>query len=135
MRRDCTEEAERLFRRVAARHGLRWEAAAEPPIELLWSFPAQPGLSLPITLGLQNMDELNFGVADFWSYFFPFEDVAETFEAMLDAWIAGEARILVTGRRGRILQVRGGGQWETVYRAGRLLPFRGEAQAIIRNRG
>ncbi|MDP2046859.1 MAG: Sua5/YciO/YrdC/YwlC family protein [Deltaproteobacteria bacterium] len=41
-------------------------------------------MSLPLTLGLQNSDELNFGVADFWSYFFPFDDVAREFGDHLD---------------------------------------------------
>ena len=133
MRQARSEDAEQLFRRFAERHGLRYEAQPDPPIELLWTFPAQPKLSRAVTLGLQNMDELNFGVGDFWSYFFPFADVAAEFEAVLDAWVAGEAPIIVAGRRGRILEVLRGDRLESVYRAGRLLPFPGKPRAIIRN--
>ena len=66
--RDYTQEAEALFARVAERHSLRFEIDASAPVEVLWRFPKQEQLSLPITLALQNNDELNFGVAKFWSY-------------------------------------------------------------------
>ena len=122
---DYTTQAEALFGRFAERHGLAYETITGAPIEVCWAFPEQSKLSLPLTLGLQNGDELNFGVADFWSYFFPFEDVVEEFERAIDAWVVGEARIAVTRFRGRLLQVRKGTQWKTVYCAnGCLFPFR-----------
>ena len=62
------------------RPGLTHQVDTEALVELMWHIPAQKGLSLPLTLGLQNWDELNLGVEDFWSYFFPFENVAEKFE-------------------------------------------------------
>lgn len=77
----------------------------------------QPGLSTPITLGLQNLDELNFGVGEFWSYFFPFGEVAAEFEHILDAWVAGSARVAVTGRHSGRLQLLEGSKWKTVYSA------------------
>lgn len=89
-RADHTAEAEALFRRFAERHGLAYEAETGVPTEVCWTFPEQPKLSMPLTLGLQNCDELNFGVSDFWSYFFPFEDVAEEFERAIDAWVMRE---------------------------------------------
>jgi hypothetical protein len=122
--RDYTREAEALFQRFAERHGLTY-VVETAPIEVCWTFPEQPKLSLPVTLGLQNSDELNFGVSDFWSYFFPFEDVAEEFERAINAWVVGDARIAVTGFRSRLLQVRAGNGWRTVYGAnGCLFPFR-----------
>jgi len=72
---------------------------------------------MPLTLGLQNGDELNFGVSDFWSYFSPFDEVSDWFDEVIDAWMAGGARIAVTGRRSRLLQTREDGSWETVYKA------------------
>jgi len=133
-RRDYTTEAEAMFKSFAERHGLGYVADAAAPVELLWTFPEQPKLSMPITLGLQNSDELNFGASDFWSYFFPFDDVADRFEVIIDAWVAGEARIAVTGRRSRFLQVRKGEQWETVYGAGGcLFPFRRAPRSFIAN--
>ena len=88
-RRDYTAEAEALFGRFAERHGLSYDVETGVPMEVCWTFPVQPKLSMPLTLGLQNCDELNFGVSDFWSYFFPFQNVADEFERILDAWVAG----------------------------------------------
>lgn len=133
-RKDYTAEAEALFFLFAERHGLKYEVVQGAPIEVCWSFPKQSKLSLPIVLGLQNGDELNFGVADFWSYFFPFEAVAETFERILDAWIAGDARIANTGFRSRLLQIRDGHRWTTVYGAGGcLFPFRWKPFGFVFN--
>jgi hypothetical protein len=117
-----TERAVELFDRFARRHGFRYEADTRAPVEVMWTLPAQAGLSLPIILGLQNEDELNFGVGDFWSYFFPFNDVVQRFEKYLDMWVSGDARIAITGRKGRVMQVRDGTRWKSVYGAGRL-PF------------
>jgi hypothetical protein len=69
-------QAEALFARFANRQGLTYDVETGVPMEVCWTFPRQPKLSMPLTLGLQNGDELNFGVSDFWSYFFPFEAVA-----------------------------------------------------------
>lgn len=132
--RDFTMEAEALFQRFAERHGLQHTVRPDVPIEVFWEFPEQPKLSLPLSLGLQNGDELNFGVSDFWSYFFPFPTVAEHFESILDAWVEGRARVGKTGRRSRILQVRKDDVWETVYGAGGCIwPFRGKPRAFVTN--
>jgi len=132
---DYTREAEALFTRFAGRHGLAYQVDTGAPMEVCWTFPEQEKLFLPVTLGLQNGDELNFGVCDFWSYFFPFERVADQFERMLDAWVVGDARIAITGRRSRLLQVRHGGGWKSVYGAnGCLFPFRWWPRSFIDNR-
>jgi hypothetical protein len=123
--KDYTIEAETLFGRFARNHGFTYEVEADVPMEVCWTFPTQDGLHLPITLGLQNSDELNFGVSDFWSYFFPFEDAADEFEHIINAWVLGNARVAVTGARSRLLQVKNGNKWKTVYGAnGCLFPFR-----------
>jgi len=122
-RKDYTSEAETLFKRFADRHGLTW-IVEDAPMEVCWSFPAQPKLSLPLTLGLQNCDELTLGVSDFWSYFFPYEQVEGEFERILDAWVAGDARVAIAGRWSRLLQVREADRWRTVYGAnGCLFPI------------
>ena len=132
--RDYTTEAEAIFARFAARHGLKHEVETGVPMEVCWIFPEQSKLSMPITLGLQNCDELNFGVSDFWSYFFPFEYVAEKFERILEAWVVGDARIAITGFRSRLLQVRDGNRWRTVYGAsGCLFPFRWTPFGFVTN--
>ena len=113
--RDCTEEATALFSSFVERHGFAYEVDTDAPVEVLWHIPAQERLSLPLTLGLQNWDELNFGVEDFWSYFFPFDAVASEFEKILDQWVTGDARVAVVGRRARTLQIRDGEGWKSVY--------------------
>jgi len=132
-RRDYTPEAEVLFARFASKHGLIYEVETGMPM-VCWTFPAQPKLSMPLTLGLQNNDELNFGVWDFWSYFFPFEKIEQEFERILDAWVAGDGRVLVLRGRARLLQVRERENWKTVYRAdGVLFLSRRFPRAIVHN--
>ena len=55
-RTDYTTQAEALFGFFAERHGLAYEITPDAPVEVLWTFPEQPKLSMPITLGLQNSD-------------------------------------------------------------------------------
>jgi hypothetical protein len=134
MNRDFTIEATALFVRFAERHGLSYEIDNDAPVEVLWTFPAQSNLAHPIVLGLQNGDELNFGVVDFWSYFFPFEKVAEQFERIINAWIVGDARVAITGRRARLLQLWEAEKWRTVYGANRLLPLLRSPSQTVENR-
>ncbi len=131
-RDDYTHEAEALFQRFADRHSLTYMIEVAP-MEVCWTFPEQRKLSLSVTLGLQNLDELNFGVSDFWSYFFRFERVADQFERILDAWVGGDARVAVIGPIGRILQVRDGRRWKSVYHANRFLPIWRPALRTVRN--
>lgn len=130
---DFSEEAAALFARFAERHRLDYSVAADAPIEVLWEFPEQQGLSLPVTLGLQNGDELNFGVADFWSYFFPFEKSATTFERALDAWVVGDARIAQVAFGGRALQLLDSDRWRTIYQANCFLPVPRNPKRTITN--
>lgn len=130
---DYSEEATALFARFAERHRLIYTVEPDAPIEVLWEFPKQHGLTIPITLGLQNGDELNFGVAGFWSNFFPFEKSAPTFERALEAWVAGDARIVRVALGGRALQLFEGGRWKTIYRANCLLPIPRDPKRTITN--
>jgi len=131
---DYTEQATALFARFAERHGLQYEVEDDAPVEVLLNFAAQDGLTLPIVLALQNGDELNFGVSDFWSYFFPFERAAAEFERALDAWINGQARIAVTGPWGRVLQIWEDGRWRSIYHANRMFPVWRTPKRTIENR-
>ena len=114
------EQATALFRRFALKHGLKYEVVPDAPIEVFWEFPAQDALSRAITLGLQD-DALTFGVEGFWS-FFPFESAACLYERVLDAWVEGNARIVLVRLGGRALQLSETGGWRTVYRANCILP-------------
>jgi hypothetical protein len=129
--RDYTPDAEALFARFAQRHGLSYEVDPNTPVEVLWTFPSQQRLAHPVTLAFQD-NELNFGVGTFWSYYFPFEDVAEDFEAVIDAWVMGVARVVPVSPWTEALQVRRGDGWTTVYRASQLFP-RLRRQAMLAN--
>jgi hypothetical protein len=97
-------------------------------------FPAQPGLRQKVILGLQNGDELNFGVDQFWSAMFPYPEKFMEFNRILDAWMEGDARILIyRWCRGMELQLRSDERWQTVYRANGY-PFRGRVIRIVHNR-
>lgn len=131
---DYSEEATALFTRFAERHQFVHSVEPDAPIEVMWGFPEQQGLSFLIILGLQNGDELNFGVADFWSNFFPFEKSATTFERALDAWVVGDARIVRVPLGGRALQLLDSGGWKTIYRANCFLPVPRNPKRTITNR-
>jgi len=118
-RADYSADAIALFTRFSQRHGLAY-VPSDVPVEVMWEFPVQKKLVWPITLGLQNADELNFGVPGFWSYFFPFPSIAAKFESYIDAWVLGEARIVRHPGRFRItsstdLEMLTDGKWTKVY--------------------
>jgi hypothetical protein len=130
---DYSEEATVLFARFAEKHRLVYSVEPDAPIEVMWEFPEQRALSFPITLGLQNGDELNFGVAGFWSSFFPFEKSAKIFERAVNAWVVGNARIVRVPLGGRALQLLEIGRWKTIYRANCLLPVPRAPKRTITN--
>jgi len=132
---DFTAEAIDLFTRFAERHRLRYEVDTSAPVEVMWHFPVQEQLDHPISLCLQNGDELNLGILDFWSYFFPFGNVAAEFEGIIDAWVDGRARIAkFPKQRGQALQRLTEGEWITVYQANRIRKFRGMPVETLQNR-
>jgi hypothetical protein len=136
--RDYTEEATALFARFARKHELRYEVT-HAPVEVMWEFPVQPKLSLRIVLALQNNDELNFGVGNFWSYFFPFEKKQIEFEKIIDKWVEGAARIVPKSgifTQALELQLLEDGGWKSVYSANsiRWRRFPGTAVSNVLNK-
>ncbi len=119
--KEYTAEAEALFRDFARRHSLTIEKAAPDNIELLMRVPRQRGLSFELTLGLQNGDQLNIGVGEFWSHFFPFEKVRPLVSSVLDGLVTGDCRLVTHTRRGRVikrvLEQRAHGTWRAIYTA------------------
>jgi hypothetical protein len=117
-----------LFTRFSQRHGLTYNIKEEPVldktgVDVWWEFPVQKQLEWPVTLMLQNLDELNFGVPGFWSYFFPFPSVVGKFETYIDAWVVGKARIVRRPGRWEFtsssdLEVLSGQEWTRVYSGG-----------------
>lgn len=139
--KDCTAEAENLFREFAARHALAIEKIDEPDVDLLMRVPRQPGLAFELTLALQNADEVNIGFEDFWSYFFPFEEKRALVESMLDGIATGHCRLAIHRQFGRIvkrvLERRTDVSWQPVYAAVTRLqiPWIGTAVSDIDNCG
>lgn len=128
-----TVEAEAVFRRFAGRYGFSYEIETGSPMELCWLFPEQRNLSTEIILGLQNGDELNFGVDGFWSYFFPFDDVVDDFKKLLDTWALGNARVAMVDDAAGMLQLQENERWVTIYRANLIVPFWRRPKRIIQN--
>lgn len=121
LRPNYRSEAKSLFTRFSQRHELSY-SVKEDEIDVWWEFPVQDKLSWPVTLMLQNADELSFGVPGFWSYFFPFPSIAEKFQAYIDDWVCGRARMVrhpglirLTARTD--LEVLADGNWTRVYRS------------------
>jgi hypothetical protein len=114
-------QAEALFREFAERHSFVIEKVREPNADLLMRVPRQPGLSFDLTLGLQNIDELNIGFDEFWSYFFPFNHKRQIVSDALDALAVGQCRLAIHTQLGsvvkRVLEQSRGGKWEPIYTA------------------
>ena len=130
---DYTADAKALFNSFAQRHRLTYAVDNDAPVEVLWHFPAQARLSHPIWLGLQNTDELNFGVGSFYTDLFPFPDVAERFASILDAWVEGQARVVRTSPWTLALQTQESDGWQTAYRHGALFPTFWREPKILQN--
>ena len=112
-------EAEALFRAVAKRHSLEIVKSNQSNIELLMTVPKQSGLSFDLTLGLQNLDELNIGIGRFWSYFFPYQSKANEVDFILDGIVYGACRLRKLKQFGKIrrqyLEVKREEKWEAAY--------------------
>lgn len=75
-------------------------------VELAMVIPAQPGLSFPVDLNLQNLDELHLVASPLWVEWFPCTDskkVEEYFEA-LSGLLSGQFRILEHWRGKRVVR-------------------------------
>lgn len=132
-RTDYSDRARALFERFAQQHRLSLVDTRSSQVEVLFELPVQPGLKHALTLGLQNLDELNFGVEHFWSYFFPYEEVEAEFENILAEWMAGRARVVRFRGRGRDLELLKGGEWTPIYRANGWFQRRGTPIVVAQN--
>ena len=137
--KDYTLEAETLFQAFASRHSFIIERIDEPNIELLMRVPRQSGLSFELTLGLQNLDEINIGIEKFWSYFFPFPEVHRLVANILDDLVSGSCRLATYRQFGgvvkRTLEQHSKGTWSTIYTAPSRpkIPFIGMTVLYLQN--
>lgn len=138
---DNAGDAEALFRDLARRHSLAIEKVDEPNVELLMRVPPQPGLSFELTLGLHNGDELNIGIGEFWSEFFPYQNKRQLVSDALDALVAGDCRLAIHTQLGgvvkRVLEQRVNGVWQPIYTAfARIqIPFLRTRTSYVLNEG
>jgi hypothetical protein len=120
-RQNWSDEAESLFRAFALRHKLKIYKVDQSNIELFMIIPKQDGLSFELSLGLQNLDEINIGFEGFWSYFFPFADQQGRAFSILDAIVKGTCRLNIQKQFGKVrnrkLELLEHGQWIPVYNA------------------
>ena len=113
--------ARSAFAEIAARFPhLHMVEDVDAPVELSITIPVQPGVQHQVQLGLQNSDELHFGVSHFWLEWFPCSKqsrVSDYVEAV-SGYLSGTYRILEfhTGARcvKALLQAPVAGSWRTV---------------------
>ncbi len=117
---DFTAEAEAIFRRIAAHQKLNIARESETPDEVMFLLSSIDPSHQAVTLGLQNGDELCFGVDGFRSYFFPFGEIKGVFEKAVAGWFTGQTRLAYYWRGKRLvkiyLQVKlKNGKWQRIY--------------------
>ncbi len=109
-------------------------------VDVAMEIPAQPGLSFPLHLNLQNRDELHLSASALWVEWFPCTDpskVSQYVEAV-SGLISGRFRILEHRRGTRTiraeLQRPGGTQWETLATWSTFsLPWPAKTVHVVRN--
>ena len=117
---DHASEAEAMFHRIAQRQGL--EIGRDPlnPDDFVFELVSDVEDDPMVTLGLQNGDELNFSVHDFWCHFFPFDDMKGLFEKTVEGWFSGQSRLVYRWRGRRLIKIElqvkmKNGKWQRVY--------------------
>ena len=68
--------------------------------------PVQPGIKFNCTLALSNVDELGFGVEQFWDNWFPCTDqrVTDAYMKAVRGYLRGEFKVVEYYRRGRCVR-------------------------------
>lgn len=129
-REKCFEIARKILLEVAVASELlrsSLHVQPDPELDLSLDFDTQPGLSFPVRVNLQNVDELHLCVGEvFWCEWFPWDDprvFSEFREAMLGV-ISGEYRVVEFYRNHKPvraeLQRPTGGTWTKVAMYSRL---------------
>jgi len=119
MERDKFMEVVEIVRRRFP--ALRTELATEHPhVEALLEIPAQRGLSFPVSINLQNRDELHLNASSFWYAWFPCrkQEVCDHFVEAVCGLLSGIYRVVEYRRRDIALKAhlerRVGSSWECV---------------------
>lgn len=132
-------DAERLFTDFAKRHSLNIIKEDSDEMEVLFIVPIQDRISFELVLGLQNGDEINIGINEFWSYFFPFASVETHVARILNGLATGDIRMATYRQLGRDisrdLEELTTGVWTRVYRdvCGFKMPLVGTQVCYVRN--
>ena len=99
-------------------------------VDAALDFPAQPGLSFPVSINLQNCDELHICASNLWVQWFPCGEQAvfDRFVSAALGLISGEYRLLeafVLGKpvSSRLQRPQPDGSWETLATSSSLWAF------------
>lgn len=108
-----------MFTAIAEEFGCSIETQLDESVEVLCTLRYSDNAD-EVTLGLQNGDELNLGVENFWSYFFPFEEVKGLFQKAVRGWFTGQTRLMYFYRGQRLLKIElqvklNDGDWQRIY--------------------
>jgi len=94
--------------------------ASDDAVSLSMTIPVQPGNRYEINLNLQNVDELHFGVMNFWCEWFPCTDpaCANAFAEAVIGFLSRDHRLVehyigITCVKSQ-LQALGDGDWKTI---------------------
>ena len=101
-------------------------ATEHPHVEALLEIPVQQGLAFPVSINLQNCDELHLNVGSFWCEWFPCREreVSDRFVEAVCGLLSGAYRVVEYWRGGVALkadlQRQVGGGWQCVASWSRL---------------
>jgi hypothetical protein len=87
--RDNIHSASNLYRTLASKHELSFSEKLNADGDVFFVFPKQANLMFDMTLGLQNGDEANIGINDFWSYIFPYQDSVRFLQETIEGLVKG----------------------------------------------
>jgi hypothetical protein len=109
-------------------------------VDVSAEIPAQPGLSLPVSLNLQNEDELHLNAAGLWVSWFPCtkDGCVEDFVGAVCGLLSGKYRVVEFYRGARLvkaaLQRPEAGDWANIRGRLRLhLPFGAKSMRVLQN--
>ena len=91
-----------------------------PQVEVMLEIPAQSGLTFPISINLQNVDELHLNTGSFWCEWFPCQkqEVCDRFAEAVCGLLSGTYRVVEYWRFGSALKAHlqkpDGDGWECV---------------------
>ena len=95
-------DARNLYVAFAERHELKFREETNECDDRIVIVPKQSKLNFEIYLTLAGHDEANVGIGEFWSYIFPFPDMVDYLNNILDGLVSGANRLVEYEQFGRV---------------------------------